>query len=494
MPAMTTASACPAVRAPRRPTRPTRASRLALLALPLAALLLPACSGPRSAGSEPRPERIQPVSRAGDGSPSAGLGRDFHAGRRALLAERLGDHGVVVMRGLPETRGYTEFRQDKNFWYLTGVESPNVTLVMDLDTGREILFVPESNSMKESWEGELWDSDDDWIAPLTGIAEVRPNSQLMATLGELLPLRGTAFVSRTPWVTVSGCFDRASPADKAQAKDPLDGRPSREDALAGNLGESFGVKVEDLAPTLGEIRRVKTQIELAALRRAADSGARALREAMASTRPGVGEWEIDALLGFEQQLEGADGMAYHAIVGSGHNACVLHYSASSRAMQDGELLLVDAGPEVDHYTTDITRTWPVNGKFTPAQAAQYDAVLEAQQAAIDAVRPGITMAELGGIANGILIERGYEHMIRHGVCHYVGLEVHDSGSYGKPLEPGVVITVEPGLYDDDTGFGVRIEDVIVVTEDGCEVITRGVPVDRASIEALVGRPGRLQAR
>jgi Xaa-Pro aminopeptidase len=478
------------------PTAPRALTTLAL------ALLIPACAGVAEGVAKgvaevaPR-ERIQPVSRSGDGSPSAGLGRAFHAGRRAELRERLvaaGGSGVVIMRGLPETRDYTTFHQDKNFWYLTGVESPDATLVMDLDSERDILFLPEPNPVKEGWEGEIWDSDDDWVPPLTGIAELRPAGQLMATLGVMLPAAGTAWVSKSPWVTVSGCFDRAIPANKRQAADPLDGRPSREAALAGNLAESFGVKVEDLAPTLGEIRRVKTKEELSALRRAADSGALALMEAMASTTDGVGEWEIDALLGFEQELEGAGGEAYHAIVGSGPNSCVLHYNTSARTMHDGELLLVDAGPEVDHYATDITRTWPVNGKFSPEQAAQYDAVLAAQAAGIAAVRPGITLAEIGGVANGVLRDMGYGDMIRHGVCHYVGMEVHDTGSYGKPLEPGVVFTVEPGLYDEETGFGIRIEDVVVVTEDGYEVITASVPRDRAAIEAIMAKEGRLQAR
>lgn len=464
------------------------------LFISLAALIGSSCGSVRGGGGEPA---IQPVSRPGDGSPTAGLGKDFHGGRRTLLRERLieqGASGVVVLRGLPETRGYTSFHQDKTFWYLTGVASPDASLVIDLDSGREMLFLPEKNTRKEGWEGELWDSGDDWVPTVTGIAEVRSNDELMIVLGELLPSAGSAWVSMTPWVTVSGCFDRATPADKSQAKDPLDGRPSREAALAGNLGETFGVKVEDLAPTLGEMRRVKTAEELGALRRAADSGARALREAMASTSEGVGEWEIDALLAFEQELNGAEGEAYHAIVGSGPNSCVLHYNASNRRMQDGELLLVDAGPQLDHYTTDITRTWPVNGRFSERQAELYDAELAAQEAGIALVRPGITLAEVSNAANDVLRQRGFGDLIRHGVCHYVGLEVHDAGSYGKPLEPGVVFTVEPGLYDDATGFGVRIEDVVVVTATGCEVITRGVPVDRAQIEALMTKAGRPLAR
>lgn len=481
---------------PSQAPRVSRGQRVTRRALALAflAVLSGVSSGCALAAASDELPAVAPVTRPGDGRPVAGLGKDFHRSRRDALRRELGDEGLVILRGLPESRGYTEFRQDKSFWYLTGVASPNATLVMDLGSGEELLFLPEPNAQKEGWEGELWDSGDAWVKEVTGFEEVRPAGELMSTLRSRLPSRGTAWVPRAPHVTMSGCFDRAGPADRAQAQDPLDGRPSREDALAGQLAETFGAQVKDLSPTLGELRRVKSADELAALRRAADSGARAMIKAIESTAPGVGEWEIDALLGFEQLLHGADGVAYYAIVGSGSNSCVLHYNASSRRMQDGELLLVDAGPELDHYTTDITRTWPVNGRFTPEQAAMYDAVLAAQEKAIAAVKPGVTLAWLSDLANGELRARGYGDQIRHGVCHYVGLEVHDTGSYAKPLEPGVVFTIEPGAYDEAKGYGVRIEDVVVVTETGCEVITRGVPVDRTAVEELVGRRAGSLAR
>src|SRR6187399_2534600 len=242
-----------------------------------------------------------------------GLGKEFHAGRRAALVAAIGEkQGVVLVRGLPDTRAYTRFEQDKTFWYLTGVESPNAALLIDLKSAQPILFLPKASKMKESWEGEMWDAGDAWVPGLTGIADVRLAGDLEKTLAELAPKGSTVWISMEPWVELGGCFDRAHPADVAQAKDAFDGRASREEALKRNLTEKFGLVVKDCAPQLSELRRVKTAEEIGALRRAGVSGALAMIEAMRSTKPGVGEWQLDALMSFVQRNEGARGPGYHA--------------------------------------------------------------------------------------------------------------------------------------------------------------------------------------
>jgi Xaa-Pro aminopeptidase len=425
--------------------------------------------------------------------PTCGLGASFHSGRRAELLRHAKD-GLLLFRGLPETRAYLEFRQDKTFWYLTGVESPGAALLMDAKSGRQVLFLPRPNPGKESWEGEIWDSGDSWVKELTGFEDVRPAGELMQVLEEWTVDEKTIWISKHPHVATAGCFDRAGPFDRAQVKDPLDGRPSREAALEKKLMERLGVEVKSVDNILFEMRRVKTTEELDAMRRAGRAGAIAMSEAMRSTRSGVGEWELDALMGWVHQREGADGPAYHAIVGSGPNSLVLHYSASTRRMESGEVVLLDFGPEVDHYTTDITRTWPVDGKFTPRMRELYDAVLAAQKAGIAAVHPGATLGEVEAACSAVLKERGLGDLIRHGSCHYIGLEVHDVGAFSKPLVPGVVFTVEPGVYETKTNIGIRIEDVVVVTEDGCEVITDMVPKDRRKVERLVAEKGILDRR
>jgi len=443
-----------------------------------------------SAASKGEWSGVGALARRGDGKPVCGLGKEFHAGRRAALMEKAGEE-LLVFRGLPGPRDNLTFRQDKTFWYLTGVESPEAALVLDGKTKAEILFLPAPNPAQEGWDGELWDSNDPWVRELTGFADVRPNEKLVDTLKELLAGRTKVGTTLGASFGLSGSYDSAGPYDDAVEKDELDGRVSREKQLAARLKEKLGVEVFDVNATLVDLRQVKTPEEVEAMRRAARSGALAHIEAMRSTRPGLGEWELDGLMSFVQVQSGAYGKAYEAIVGSGGNACILHYTDNARRMQKGEVVLIDYGPEVDHYTTDITRSWPVDGKFTPRAAELYDAVLAAQKAGIAVCKPGVTLREVDQACTAVLKERGFLDLRRHGACHFIGMEVHDPGNYRKPVEPGVAFTVEPGLYDREAGIGIRIEDVVVITADGCEVISELAPKERAEVEALVQAPGLL---
>jgi Xaa-Pro aminopeptidase len=430
------------------------------------------------------------LARLGDGKPICGLGRDFHSGRRAELMERAGDE-LLVFRGLAGSRENLAFRQDKNFWYLTGVESPGAALVLDGKSGKQILLLPERNLVEESWNGEVWDAEDEWVRELTGFSEVRRAAELVATLKKLLRGRKKIGTNLGPSIVLAGSHDAAGPFEAEQARDALDGRPSREHALAAKLEDELGVKVFDVNPTLVEMRLVKTSEEIEAMRRAGRAGALAHVEAMRSTRPGIGEWELDGLMSFIQIREGAYGKAYEAIVGSGANACILHYTANDRRMAEGEVVLIDYGPEVDHYTTDITRSWPVEGRFSARAAELYDAVLEAQEAGIAACVPGATLRDVDRACSEVFAEYGLEQYRRHFTCHYIGLEVHDPGDTRLALVPGMVFTVEPGLYDQDAGIGIRIEDVVVITEDGCEVLTGLAPKERAEVEETVQAEGIL---
>jgi Xaa-Pro aminopeptidase len=430
------------------------------------------------------------LARVGDGKPVCGLGKEFHAGRRAALMERVGPE-LLVFRGLAGSRENVAFRQDKNFWYLTGVESPGAALVLDGKSKSAILFLPAQDLGTESWNGEIWDAEDAWVEPLTGFGDVRPSEELEEVLAKLLDGRKKLGTNLGPSIVLAGSYDAAGPFERAQKDDRLDGRGSREEALAQKLREKLGVEVFDVNPTLVELRLVKTSEEIDAMRRAARAGALAHVEAMRSTSAGLGEWELDGLMSFVQIREGAFGKAYEAIVGSGKNACVLHYDANSRRMQAGEVLLIDYGPEVDHYTTDITRSWPVDGRFSARAAELYDAVLEAQLAGIAACRPGATIGDVNQACNEVVARRGLRDYVRHGACHYIGLEVHDPGSTRVKLVPGMAFTVEPGLYDEKAGIGIRIEDVVVITETGCEVLSALAPKERAEVERLVQEEGIL---
>ncbi len=461
----------------------------------LSTLLSCAVAQTPSVRAEKDEQRVLSLNRPGDGRFVCGLGKEFHQSRRAELMKRVGPE-LLVFRGLPEPHENLPFRQDKTFWYLTGVESANAALVLDGKSGREILFLPERTdglARSESWEGEKWDSSDDWVGALTGFEEIKSTEALVATVKELLDGRTKIGVSLHPTIVLAGSYDAAGPADEAQKADELDGRPSREEAFAAKLGGKVGVEAFDVAETLVAMRHVKTAEEIAAMKRASRSGALAHVEAMRSTAPGRGEWEIEGLMSLVQILEGADGPGYGAIVGGGKSACILHYVANSRRLQDGEVLLIDYGPELDHYVTDITRSWPVNGRFTERQAEIYDAVLAAQKAAIEACKPGVTLRDVDEVSWKVLEARGFPRSKwrRHGCCHFIGMEVHDPGLYNQPVEPGVCFTVEPGLYDSENGIGVRIEDVVVITQDGCEVISDLAPRERAEVEILVQERGLL---
>lgn len=443
------------------------------------------------ADTKTRDETPMNMARAANGAPYCGLGKAFHAGRREALRKTL-KKGWVLVRGLPDTRDYTAFRQDKVFWYLTGIETPNAALLMNCESGEEVLFLPRPDKRNESWEGEKWDSRDAWVAQLAGFTDVRENDTLVAVLKESIARDKRVWTSMHPTVDISGAIDRAWPYDAAQAKDPLDGRTSREKALAEQL-EKLGAEPKNMADELTELRRVKQPEEIDALRRSCRAGAIAMMEAIRSTHAGIYEGDLGALMSFVQGREGADGPGYQPITGSGPNSCVLHYSGQHRKLGSGEIMLIDFGPELDHYVTDITRSWPVDGKFSQRQLEMYEAVRAAQEAGIAVIKPGAKIRDVEKACRDVLVERGFKSLIKHGVSHFVGLEVHDPGDLGKPLEPGVTFVVEPGLYDEETGIGIRIEDVVVVTESGCEVLTRDCPRDPREVERLMTEIGVLEA-
>ena len=429
-----------------------------------------------------------------------GLGKEFHAGRRAALLAELAAldppaDGLLVLRGLPASRTNTRFSQDKVFWYLTGIESQDAAIIVDLASAATTLFLPAADRGGESWDGEKWDTADPWVADLTGIADIRGTTEFANVLRDLLAKQGetkTVWTSLAPHVTLTSAYDRAGPYDRRITADRFDGRPSRERAFATALETTFGAKVRDITGVTNKIRRTKTAAELTAMRGAAHAGAMAMAEAMRSTRPGLVESELEAVLDLVHRRLGATGPAYQAIVGAGANSLILHYKTNTATLRAGEVVLIDYAPEFQHYVCDITRTWPADGKFTARQAELYDAVLAAQEAGIALARPGNGIADVERACREVLRERGFAHLIRHGACHLIGMEVHDPGRLRGPLVPGVAFTIEPGVYEAETGIGIRIEDVVVITEDGCEVISAAVPKARAAIEKLIAERGVLE--
>jgi Xaa-Pro aminopeptidase len=279
---------------------------------------------------------------------------------------------------------------------------------------------------------------------------------------------------------------------------PLDGTTKNESRISDLVFS--GRDMRNLRPIVDSMRLVKDSDEMARLRMAVDISVLGHLAAMRAARPGAFEYEIEAAFEGEIRRQGADRVGYPSIVGSGPNGTTLHYDTNRRRAQDGELVVIDAAAEYGQYTADVTRTWPVNGKFTSRQKAIYNLVLATQQAAFDAIRPGVKMATLDSLSRVYMREHSgdlcgqstCDTYYIHGLGHWIGMDVHDVGDYTTPLAPGMVFTLEPGIYLPDEALGVRIEDDVVVTPNGGEWLSAGAPrttddVERVMREARAGR-------
>jgi len=396
------------------------------------------------------------------------------ARRRALLA-RIG-RGVVLVPAAHEReleRDYlqdNDFRQSNTFFYLTELETQDAWLLLIAGGGapETVLFLPPRNPFQERWTG-LRLGPDSTAARLTGIARIVPTDSLDPVLSALLArVRGPLYV----------------PLDQATRDEPR----LRDLVFVGR-------DVRNLRPVVDSLRLVKDADELARMRKAIEISGLGHVAAMQAARPGAWEYEIEAALEAEFRRNGADRLGYPSIVGSGPNSTTLHYDVNRRQTRDGDLIVVDAGAEWGQYTADVTRTFPVNGKFTPRQKAIYDLVLATQQAAFDSTRPGATIAQLNRIARDYMRAHSgtlcgaqtCDAYFIHGLSHWLGMDVHDVGDYSTPLKPGMVFTIEPGIYLAQEGLGVRIEDDVLVTATGAEWLSAKAPKTTAEIERLMGR-------
>ena len=416
-----------------------------------------------------------------------GMGRPIDtaatAARRARLMDRLGD-AVVVVPAARERNAETDylqdndFRQSNTFFYFTQLEQPAAWIVMiarasGADTA--VLLLPDRVPAMERWTGAKL-GPGPLAAQLTGFARVLSVAKLDSIL--------TAQKARHVPVYV-----------------PLD-RYAQGLAAVDRLRADSAVTVRNLRPVVDSLRIVKDAAELAALRRAIDITAEAHRQILATLEPGMFEYQTEAVLEGTFRRLGADRVGFPSIVGSGPNSTTLHYDVNRRRMDAGETVVVDIGAEYGQYTADVTRTYPVSGTFTPRQKALYELVLGANEAVIDSTRPGITLGRLNQIAREYL--RGHagdlcgsatcDTYLIHGVSHHIGMDVHDVGPGNAPLAPGMVFTDEPGLYFPDEALGFRIEDDVLVTATGHEVLSAGAPKTVAEIERLMQRTAAPKRR
>lgn len=412
---------------------------------------------------------------------------DVFAGRRQRLKERLleeagGRAGVALFFSGTE-HGLAPFSPDPTFYYLTGVAVPDAAYLVALSPGRaqEILLLPPPDPAKERWSGKALNAGG--LTPSAEPDEAR-RAALEATGQETLsasyqleeclrrPLREARF------------FYLDLPADAMAA--PVG--PAQE--WAGRIRRRYpALEVRNARFIAGEMRRVKDGLELERMREAMAVTVEAHRAVTRVLAPGLREYELRAVVEYVFTSRGAEAAAFPSIVGSGPNACVLHHGTGRRTLGRGELVVCDVGARKDQYCADVTRTYPVSGRFTKRQARVYEAVLEAQAAAFGAAKPGALLRDVHEAARAVIEKAGFGKHFYHGTSHYLGLEAHDSGSVESPLEPGVVITVEPGIYLAEESLGVRIEDDVLVTRSGAEVMT-DFPRKINEIERLLSRPRR----
>lgn len=430
----------------------------------------------------------------------------LHAARRTRLASRM-KRGIAIIPTAPERvrnrDAHYPYRYDSYFYYLTGFTEPEAVLVVlagdaATERPRSILFCREKDPEREVWDGfrhgpgaarETFGVDE--AHPIGKIDEMMP--ELLSNQAELFTHLGSDAVADA---RIMGWVNNV----RARAR----------------TGVRAPQTISDTHALLDEMRLVKDSAEIGVMRRAADISTGAHRRAMQAAAPGVSEYAIEAELVHEFRRHGAQSPAYTSIVASGAHACVLHYVENADVMRDGDLLLIDAGCELDGYASDITRTFPVNGRYSAPQREVYELVLAAQHAAIDQVRPGrrwnaphdaavkvlaqgfIDLGLLQGSLEQVLETEAYKQFYMHRTGHWLGLDVHDAGDYKvdgewRELVPGMVLTVEPGCYirpgpgvpERYAGIGVRIEDDALVTGAGCEILTAAAPKAIADVEALM---------
>ena len=414
-----------------------------------------------------------------------------YAERRAKLASNI--DGPIVLLGYTgkeeEAQTYI-FAQEENFYYLTGHNEEEAALVLlppngsrakkdDLEGPREILFLPPKDPRKEKWNGVRMSPGDPGIEARTGFAKIKPMPELRATVERFAKVYSN-FYTILPY------------------QRELGGYPHEKETVDWLRQAAPQVNIKDIRANITDLRMVKSPTEIALIREAVKLSDEAQMKAMKMLQPGLWEYQVAAKMVETHALGGSEAEAYAPIVGAGPNSTALHYDKLARKIEDGDVVVLDVGAQFSGYASDISRTLPANGKFTPRQREIYEIVLAGQNAAIDAVKPGMDMCRKGDksvykIAYDYINSHGKDKERKplgqyfiHGLGHNVGLNVHDPPfDLCKPMVPGMVVTVEPGIYIPEENLGVRIEDDVLVTETGHEVLSGNLPRSVGEIEKIM---------
>lgn len=404
-------------------------------------------------------------------------------GRRQALAKALGS-GTLVLFGRTEPQAGIRFRQDNDFYYFTGNEDLNAALVLDAKAGAAALYLPRQTASEIRANGKNWLTDPELGKPW-GFAAIRPLDELPAAIA-----RVASAAEPRLWLRLSSGdqtdINRSEHAtDVARRLSNVGGTHLSEDASrAAYFRAHFpALQFSDVTPHVDRMRTIKSAREIEVLRENGRISAEAIRRAILATRQSGFEYEIEAEATYWMFRNGVQSNAFPAIVGSGPNVNVWHYSKNGRQYKDGDLVVMDYGGALDYLAMDITRTWPVSGVFTPDQLKAYQCALEAQKAIIAAMKVGATRAETRAIGEAVYKKHGVPGGASAG--HYVGMTTHDVGDGSLPFQPGMVFAVEPIVEDASKQIHVRIEDTVLITEQGPEILTSGVPKEIDEVLALV---------
>jgi Xaa-Pro aminopeptidase len=386
--------------------------------------------------------------------------------RRGRLLAELGDCAAVIS-SQGEVNGITEdYRQDADFYWLTGINEPDAHLVLQPKSPyrKVVLFLKARDPEAERWTGPR-----EPVSP-----------ELLKKYGVDRVLRGSPESALLGTGLHHDCVAIIAPAGMGNAD-------RNDDELALRLASRFGLKAVYKRGLLADLRAAHGPEELERMERAIAITAQGHNAVARATVAGVSERDVQTQLEYAFFVNGGTGLSYSSIVGSGPNGTVLHWDKNSRILQNGDLVVVDAAADYGRYASDVTRTYPVSGHFTAEQAAVYRAVYQAQEDIFAATKPRVSMADLQHAAEESLRRSGYLADFIHGFGHFVGLDVHDAGDYEKPIPVGAVFTVEPGVYLQAKGFGVRIEDEVLMTQQGYRLLTSAIPRKLEDVETWIAR-------
>jgi Xaa-Pro aminopeptidase len=432
--------------------------------------------------------------------------------RRAAVYAAIGPN-VAIIQGAEDVAGFVTFRQSNTFYYLSGLETPSAYMVLDGAKQETTIYLPHRDAERERNEGKRFSvEDEELIEELTGVERVRPIEKM-----------GTDFTHAYLWrPPTPALYTPFSPDEKDRESrdellsgqgrriaDPWDGRASRPGQFIHLLRLRYPqFEIRDLSLILDNMRLIKSPKEIDLIRKASEIAGDGIAEAIRSTEPGIFEYQLEGAATFIFKMQGARGLSYSAIVGGGTNAWMGHYSANSDPVVDGDLILMDVAPDFHYYTSDVTRMWPVNGIYSRDQRDLYGFIIEYQKALLRHIRPGVTpgqvMQESAKDMRAVFERIKFSKDIyrksaeaafdfKGHLSHPVGMTVHDVGNYrDQELQPGMVFSIDPMIWIPEETLYIRMEDVVVVTEDGVENLSDNLPVEMDDIERLMKETGVIQ--